>query len=639
MIADSINDLLDFDLETDGLLKELTRIWVLAIGNARTGEITTYTDHDPNHPPLAQGVARLMAHVERNTEGGKTRRCLVAHNGINFDRKAFLKVTGKNIPATAIWDTMVLGRLREPQRANHKLESYGVELGILKGEYSGGWDAYSEDMRAYNHQDIVVTQALFKHVKEVLSWGESAELEHQVAYLIDLQMENGFPLDVRAGLDLAARYNEERQALIAELQRVFPPIYVSDGSKHPKRDTNFKATDKRPAWGTVKDAPWTAIKLQEFNPDSDHHIAARLKRRYGWIATTAESGYPDVCEKVLKKLDFPEAKLLLRFARVNKQWTQLASPPKIDKNGKRSGGGWLHHTDDNDRVHGYVNSNGAVTGRMTHRMPNSANIDKEPELRALWVPGSGFVMVGCDAEGLELRVLAHYLTPYDGGKLTFQLLEGDKSNGTDAHSMNAKNTDVDRDTAKTLLYAAMYGAGGENLGGVWLSYWRSTGKPESEWPRWAFTKAGKLRPVNAIGNDVKKRLVSGIKGFKELIEAISAAAKKRGWVRGIDGRHIKVLYAHAALNSLLQGTGAVIMKKALAIYHHEVTEDHALVHGVDFGYLANVHDEVQQEVLPKHAELCGRTFKEAITKAGDHFKFRCRLDGAYDIGKNWHETH
>lgn len=619
-MTDNPTDILTWDLETDGLLRELTRIWVLAIGTVGSEVITTYTDHDPNYPPLMEGVERLKAHVAR---GGKT----AAHNGINFDRKALAKVTGYEMPYTAILDTLVMGRLAEPERlGGHKLESYGVEMGILKGSHNE-WDRYSEEMRSYCEQDITVTNALYKRLERVRTWGESCDLEHDVAYLIDLQMENGFPLNMREAMTLAAELWERRDGYLAEMQRVFPPIYVSAGVAVPKRSQN------RQGVSYTQGAAYTKIVLQEFNPGSEYHVANRLKKKYGWKAPLTEKGNPNITEAVLKKLDFPEVQPLLHFARVDKQWTQLAAPPK--KNG--TGGGWIHHADENHRVHGYVNPNGAVTGRMTHSRPNSANIDKE--MRHIWIPRESWKQVGCDAEGLELRVLAHYLARYDGGALTRALLEGDKAQGTDAHSMNRKNTDLfSRDGAKTLLYGALYGAGDEKAGNIWIADWRTSGKPVSEWPSWCHVN-GKLKPAKAIGKVVKGKLLDGIKGFRTLIKDIEKAAKARGWLKGIDGRRIRVRHAHAALNTLLQGTGAIIMKKALAIYWKEITEVHGLVHGKDFGFLANVHDEVQQECLPQYAELIGTTFKNAITKAGEHWSFRCRLDGAFDIGNNWHETH
>lgn len=610
---------LAFDIETDGLLRELTRIWVLAIGDLDTKEVITYTDEDPSYPSIAEGIARLQ-----------TADLLVAHNGIGFDREAIGKVTGVWLDRSKLHDTLVMGRLRDPERGQHKLESYGVEMGILKGTHDV-WDVYSEDMRSYCAQDVHVTMALYDRLASVLTWGEALELEHEVAYLIELQMRNGFMLDVRAGITLAAEIDGERQRLIAELQRVFPPQYVQVEVKNPTRNRTMKDT----GFSYTAGAPYTVIKLQEFNPGSEYHVAARLFERYGWRAPLTEKGNPNITEAVLKKLDFPEAQLLVEFARQDKCWTQIASPPK--KNG--TGGGWLHHADETDRVHGYVNPNGAVTGRMTHSRPNSANIDKDARMRALWIARPGTKLVGCDAEGLELRMLAHYLYPLDGGALTRALLEGDKALGTDAHSMNRKNTDLySRDGAKTLLYGSLYGAGDEKAGFIWIADWRTSGKPVSEWPAWALNTKGKLRSAKEIGKVVKTRLIDGITGFRKLIEGVQKAAKQRGWLKGLDGRRIRVRSAHAALNSLLQGGGAIVMKKALAIYHADI---HAagLEHARDFWYVANVHDEVQQESLPEHADLVGQTFKQAITKAGDHFNLRCRLDGAYDIGANWHETH
>ena len=487
-----------------------------------------------------------------------------------------------------------------------------------------------------------MTKALWPKLRPVKTWGESCDLEHYIAYLIDLQMSNGFTLDMRASLKLAAEFSMERDRLLIDMQKAFPPVYVGVESKMPRRSINYKATDKTPAYSITADAPYTSITLQEFNPSSEFHVARRLLARYGWVAPLTEKGNPNITDAVLKTLDFPEAVLMSTFNKVDKQWTQLASPPKKDGRG----GGWLHHADDEDRVHGYVNSNGAVTGRMTHSRPNSANIDKDARMRALWIPRHLWKLVGIDAEGLELRVLAHYLEPYDGGKLTRQLLEGDKVKGTDAHSQNRKNTDLwSRDGAKTLLYGSLYGAGAEKAGSIWIADWTESGKPMSEWPAWAFEGNGKgkgprvLKDVAAIGSVVKRRLLAGIDGFKKLIEAIKTRASERGYLTGIDGRRIRVRSPHAALNTLLQGTGAIIMKRALCLLHEDLTINLKLVHGRDFGYCANVHDEWQIETQERFTKLIGMAGASAITRAGEHFKSRCRLDGAYEIGTNWHETH
>jgi DNA polymerase I len=608
-----------FDVETDGLLDVCTRIWVLVIGDLGTGEVTRYTDYDPLFPPVSEGVQRLLG-----------AECLVAHNGLSFDIPAIEKITGVRLNTEKLFDTLVAGRLYNPERfGGHSLDSYGVELGLLKGQHTD-WSCYSEEMAGYCEQDVRVTLALAQKLAVVLDWGTSYAVERSTAEVIELQMRTGFQLNVREASMLAASLDQERAGLIAELQAAFPPVYVGTGLFTPKRD-NQKA-------GYVRDASFTQVDLQEFNPASSHHVARRLANRYGWIAPLTEKGNPNITDTVLARLDYPEVPLLLRFARLDKMWTQLASPPKL-RLGKPVGGGWLHYCDEAGVVRGYVNSNGAVTGRMTHSRPNSANIDKESRMRALWTARPGRKLVGADAEGLELRMLAHYLWRWDGGAFTASLLEGKKENGTDAHSINRRNTDLfSRDGAKALIYATLYGAGDEKAGETWIADWRSSGRPIREWPAWARSKTGQLKPAPVIGKKVKQSLITGIRGFAELLTAVKVAAQ-RGWLKGLDGRKLRCRSQHAALNTLLQGGGAVVMKVAVIEYHREVVSNRGWTYGDQFMYVATVHDEVQQDVRPECAEEAGRLFTEAIQRAGRVLGVKCRLDGSYDVGDNWSQTH
>lgn len=613
---------LAFDLESDGLLGHLTKIWVLVIGDLDTRQVQSYSDHDNFLPPLAHGVARLLG-----------ADLLVAHNGVGFDVDALHKCGhlddhGREAVLGKLVDTLVLGRLSDPERqGGHSLEQYGVEMGVHKGSHDD-WSRYSYDMRLYAEQDVRVTMALYDRLRSVHeTWGRSSWIEHRTFRLIELQMRNGFTLDVPAAVRLGAEIYDARNAVLAELQRLFPPMFVGAGEFTPKRD-NART-------GYVGGAALTKVTLQEFNPGSEYHVARRLKQRYGWDAPLTEKGNPNITEAVLRKLDFPEVQALLRFIRLDKVYGQVAAPKK--KNGM--GGGWIHHADENNRVHGYVNSNGAVTGRMTHSRPNSANIDKEQRLRALWVPKPGWVLVGCDAEGLELRMLGHYLAPLDNGAFIDAVLNGDKSKGTDAHSKNRDAAGLaSRDGAKTMIYALIYGAGDPKLGQTWVADWQGSGKPQDQWPRWAFTPRGRLKPLKQIGSEVRSRLETGITGFGKLVEGVKAKAKQQKWLRGLDGRRLRVRSEHASLNTLLQSGGAIVMKLALIRFHEQAT-DHRLVHGQHFGYCANVHDEVQIECEPQYAEWVGKTFAESITKAGADLGVRCRLDGAFEIGKDWSETH
>jgi DNA polymerase-1 len=613
---------LAFDIETDGLLHDLTRTWVLCIGDCDTKQVVRYTDEAPGYEPIRAGVERLLAADK-----------IVAHNGLAFDLDALHKCgllddAGLDALLGKTVDTLVLGRLANPERpGGHSLESYGVELGVSKGSHED-WTQYSEEMAAYCETDIRVTMALYDRLRSVHeTWGRSSEIEHRTFRLIALQMRNGFTLDVPAAVQIGAEIYDERNAAIAELQQVFPPIYVGTGEFTPKKDNLAR--------GYVAGYPFNKVELQEFNPGSEHQVARRLERKYGWKAPLTEKGNPNITEAVLKKLDFPEVHTLLKFIRLDKVYSQVAAPPK--KNG--TGGGWLHHAGVDNRVRGYVNSNGAVTGRMTHSRPNSANIDKEKRLRALWIPKAGWVLVGCDAEGLELRMLGHYLAPLDGGAFIDAVLNGDKTKGTDAHSKNRAAADLhSRDGAKTEIYGLIYGAGDPRLGAIWVADWQASGKPKEEWPKWAFFGA-KLKPLKAIGAEVRRRLEIGITGFGSLTAAVTKKVKLTKKLKGLDGRVLRARSEHAALNTLLQSGGAIAMKMALILFHEKATAEAGLLHGRDFGYCANVHDEVQIECRPDIAEWIGTTFSTCITDAGRQLGVRCRLDGDFSIGKNWSETH
>ena len=106
-----------------------------------------------------------------------------------------------------------------------------------------------------------------------------------------------------------------------------------------------------------------------------------------------------VDEKVLQAIDLPEAKLIAEYLLVQKRVAQVES--------------WIDHADNSDRVHCKVITNGAVTGRMTTAKPNLAQVPRVgnpfgKECRECWTVEDGNVLVGIDASGLELRMLAHY---------------------------------------------------------------------------------------------------------------------------------------------------------------------------------------------------------------------------------------
>jgi DNA polymerase I-like protein with 3'-5' exonuclease and polymerase domains len=304
-----------------------------------------------------------------------------------------------------------------------------------------------------------------------------------------------------------------------------------------------------------------------------------------------------VDEGILSKLDIPEAKLIAEYLMLQKRVAQIES--------------WLEAVKDDGRVHGKVITNGAVTGRMTHSSPNMAQIPNAGsiyghECRECWTVEDGNVLVGCDASGLELRMLAHYMK--DEGYVR-TVTEGSSKDGTDVHTVNQRAAGLaTRDNAKTFIYAFLYGAGDAKIGSI---------------------VGGSAKD----GTKLKAKFLAQTPSLARLLERVKRTAAT-GAVPGLDGRQIWVRSEHAALNSLLQGAGAIVMKKALCLFHDKIKENRWKVKLV-----ANVHDEFQFECPPDIAELAGKAARMSIIEAGQHYKLRCPLDGEYKIGRSWKETH
>jgi DNA polymerase I-like protein with 3'-5' exonuclease and polymerase domains len=173
-------------------------------------------------------------------------------------------------------------------------------------------------------------------------------------------------------------------------------------------------------------------------------------------------------------------------------------------------------------------------------------------------------MVGCDASGLELRMLASYMARYDGGAYGKIILEGD------IHTVNQKAAGLPtRDAAKVFVYATLYGAGSAKIGSI-------IAPTASEAAR---TKKGEA---------IKNKFYKNTPALKRLIEDVQSAAKTRGFLYGVDGRKLHIRSQHSALNTLLQSAGAVMMKYATVLFH-ELMEEQGFILGKDYVQVLHVH--------------------------------------------------
>jgi DNA polymerase I len=590
-----------FDTESDGFLDTATKLHSVQIGTVEGTDATVYTDALPGYRPLAEGLKRLSEAEQ-----------LIGHNVIRHDFPLVNKLYPGTLRREQMLDTLVMVRLLDPEERDNSLEELGKRLKVYKGSFAGPWDTATPEMLEYAAQDVVVNRAVYCHAKKVESWGQSLQLEMDTAWAIAAQVHNGFRLDVPKAQALEAVLRGEVAEQTVALRDVFPPRWV-----RKEKETFVPKGDNR-AQGYVKGCPLTKVQLQVFNPASRKQVADRLIG-LGWRPKAyGAGGDPTVDEAVLAALPFPEAQRLVSFYTTLKLLGQLSD-------GKN---GWLKLVKPDGRVYGNVNPNGACTGRMSHSSPNLAQVAKGHRMRELWLPREGWLLVGCDAEGLEARMLAHYLARYDGGAFGRRLLEGKKEDGTDVHSANrdavkAIGYKVDRQGAKTLLYALIYGAQDPKLGRTVIDNLREQGLP-----------VPKEKNPRAIGKRVRAALATSMVGIDKLVAAINATLDKVGYLTAIDGRHLFVRARHAALNTLLQGGGAIVMKKALCIFDAAHNADY-----YHFGYCANVHDEVQIEAAPGIAADLGRQFAAAITAAGAHFNLRCPLAGDFKVGASWAETH
>ena len=573
-----------FDIETDGL--DAQKIWCISALDVDTEEQHSFGP--------SEGFDLLLKADK-----------LIGHNIIGFDIPVINKLTGLNLMDKELVDTLVLSRLFNPVReGNHGLERWGYALGSPKIEFDQ-YDSYSVEMLKYCEQDVYLNYQVYKALKKG-SKGfsrQSVVLEHETTKILSKQRDHGFLFDVEQATKLLSVLNSRLSEIVSKINECFKPkeevrkIFRRYSPKKRLLKTgvdnfgkNTRVTDEE--YAILKTEPLVKrVYVKDFNPASRQQIGEYLQD-FGWEPLEhTPTGQPKIDEKILSQIKgIPEALVISEFLMLQKRISQINS--------------WFKELDeDTFRVHGFVNHNGTITGRMTHRNPNMAQIPSSSssygsECRACWTVPKGYKLVGIDASGLELRMLAHYM---DDEEYTNEILNGD------IHTTNQQLAGLEsRNQAKTFIYALLYGAGDGKLGAV---------------------AGGSKR----TGKNLRKSFIDNLPSFKHLKDRVAGASAK-GYLKALDGRKLYIRSEHAALNTLLQGAGAIVMKQALVILNDKIKD-------LDAHFVANVHDEWQIEVREDQADEVGRLGVEAIIEAGKVLELKCPLDGEYKTGDNWSETH
>ena len=572
-----------FDIETDDL--NATKIWCI-VAIDENDKVYSYSEDN-----VEEGVA-LLEKADK----------LIGHNIIGFDIPVIKNLYDIDLyDADKVIDTLVLSRLFNPTReGGHSLEKWGYRLALAKWD-KPDFTTYSEEMLKYCVQDVKVNKKLFEYLKkESIGFSkESIDIENKITQILATQKHNGFKFDMKKATLLTSELQSNIKKVEDEVHKTFKPKWIDEKLVSPKlkKDgtlsksglTDYEYNDRKDTNDTT---PFMRKKLQEFNLGSRKQIGEYLID-FGWKPRNfTPTGQPIVDEGTLKEIShIKEAKLIADFLLYQKRLAQVNS--------------WIDSVAEDNRVHGSVISTGAITGRMTHRDPNMAQVPSVSspygkECRSCWVVEEENKLVGIDASGLELRMLAHYMADKE---YVNEIINGD------VHTANQRLAGLEsRDKAKTFIYALIYGAGDAKLGRI------VDGSREE-------------------GKRMRERFIANSPAFKTLADRVQRATTK-GYLKGLDGRKIILRHKHAALNTLLQGAGAIVMKKALCLL-----EDKLKLNAINYKFVANIHDEWQIEVKESQSDFVGQIAVESICLAGQHFKLRCPLDGEYKIGDSWYETH
>ena len=613
------------DIETDGFLDKGSRVHCIVAIDVATQRRYRF---DPND--LRSGLDLIEA-----------AGALIAHNGICFDHPFLLKMW-PDLKIPKIIDTLIMSRLIYPDMRDsdfrmleknkdyalpkhlygrHSLESWGYRLGDNKGDFGKDtdWSTYSEEMLDYCEQDTALTLKLYEHLKAQGPSADALEIEHEFAKIIFRQEQRGWAFDEEKASVLYAELVAKRQVIKDSMADMFegwweemktPEFYKAGEHQGATRavvktlvrcNTQPRSLERKQLLSAIAPGP-VKRRHTAFNPGSRQHITRVFIEKYNWKPKEfTPGGEPKVDETVLKSLKYPEAQVLSEYFLLDKRIGQIAEGNQAWLRLVRSG-----------RIHGRVNTLGAVTGRCTHSNPNVAQTPANgapygQQCRDLFVASKGMVLVGADASGLELRCLAHYMAHWDEGAYAEIVTTGD------VHTTNQEAAGLPtRDNAKTFIYAFLYGAGDSKIGTI-VGSGRKTGK---------FLKEKFLKTLPALGN---------------LVKTVKVAASK-GYIMGLDGRKLKIRSEHAALNTLLQSAGAIVMKHSL-IESDRLLQAEGYEPGTDYEFVGNIHDEMQLECKPEIADRVGELLVQGLESATERFDFQCPLTGKYKKGASWKETH
>lgn len=646
------------DIETNAI-DHPDKCWLVGGKMACTGEVFKFENihEDP--------VARKAA-----TEWHLSLDKMVGHNFIQYDLPLLNKWLDKPLDPRKVLDTLLVSRtvdynIETPLggKGPHSLKSWGVRLGVFKGDFHE-FGALTDEMVEYWYGDLDTTEALFNHFKSIIyntDWSRSLRAEHDLQIELVRSKYHGFHFNADLAKHLLGGVTEQMDTLELQFQEDFPPTLqpVNTIKYQEKADgtpyaTVTKAKEKYPLTQRVG-SDLVCHDFIYFNPGASKNRADVLWAN-GWkpfdkTATHIKFGRLKVGDPYGKKIKsmsskfYNDKKVTLERYGYTVSEDNLSTLPNtalpgakalaqwLTLEGRRSSlVEWINQVCDDDRIHGTINNIGAWTGRCAHKAPNTANISSvfhgkpnnaveeikskyDKHLRECWDTPEGSYLVGCDADGIQLRVLADYMWRYfDADMYAKAIMEGKKEDETDIHNMNKNALGVQggtRDMAKTFIYSWLLGAGA--------------------------AKTAAIMHVNVKeATTARARFEKSIDGLAQLKRRLIPQIAEQGYFKGYDGRKVKVPNEYKTLAGILQSGESVLMKHTLLNFHADARKE-----GIDFNMVAFVHDEYQIEVkgTREEAEHLGNLVATTMLRTGEELGFKIPTPGDYNVGRNWADTH
>ena len=607
-----------FDIEGNGLLPELTDIWMLVIKDRVSQTIYKFSDYAPALPSMEEGL-KMLSEAE----------VLIGHNVFGYDFPALEKIYGWKLPfETKVHDTWILSMLNRYKRKHlHGLGGWGESLGFKKGDFDD-WSQYSTTMLAYCINDVILNDKVYDVllreaaalIKRNPLYSKRIEVEMYIARLNGMLNTKGWVFDhdladktlkdIIKRMDKIARRIEPKlgNKIVYQDKQPKLPKYTKKGwyaattarmlSEHlDMKVIPESALDDEPPWPVGKEfqrSEEVPIEMGNMSDVKDYLMLNGWKPdvwNYSKIKGRLIKTSPKLEGDALKALGLAGEGVkdyyMLRHRRSAIEGLQKASAKRTDK-----------------RISGNMWTIGTPSFRVRHEViVNLPGVEATfgKEIRSMFTCEDGYKVVGADSAGNQLRGFCHVL-----GNDTYT----QKIITSDAHQVHADQLGITRAHAKVFIYRILFGSTGYGLA-------MALGISEAE--------------GNKIIDDFKRELPE----FQRVVDKLSAQWNdNNGWVFGHTGNIIFVELEKDILNYYLQDMEKFTCSSAVYWSHRKLLEAE-----IDFYPTIFYHDEDAFVVREDQAVQAGQIIRDGFQEGPKEFGINIMDGGKACIGDSYADVH